>query len=132
MAKDKCVVCGSETPYDETTNIMQRYNYVEGSGQLCEKCYNGVYNISCCHDNPGEKGRAGHINPLLVDAGWADKHEGGACCMMDSIVSVDLADNWCSSDEDEFIDISVDMILNTPNDADLGWMIRKLYTDYKG
>lgn len=38
MAKDKCIMCGVETPYDETTHIDYRYGYVEGAGQLCKAC----------------------------------------------------------------------------------------------
>jgi len=32
-------MCGSETPYDETTHVDQRVGYVEGAGQLCKNCY---------------------------------------------------------------------------------------------
>ena len=38
MAKDTCVICGVETPYEFETHIDLRYGYVEGLGQLCEKC----------------------------------------------------------------------------------------------
>lgn len=37
---EKCVVCGAETAYRYNDHIDLRYNYVEGAGQLCEKCYN--------------------------------------------------------------------------------------------
>ncbi len=40
MAKETCVLCGTETPYDETTQIDYRYGYIEGAGQLCKECYN--------------------------------------------------------------------------------------------
>ena len=33
--KDKCVICGKETPYLRSTNINQRTGYVEGGGQGC-------------------------------------------------------------------------------------------------
>lgn len=36
--KDKCVICGKETPYDVSTHIDFRLNYIEGSGQLCGEC----------------------------------------------------------------------------------------------
>lgn len=39
MAKDTCVLCGVETPYDFETHIDFRIGYIEGAGQLCEKCY---------------------------------------------------------------------------------------------
>ena len=37
--KDKCVLCGAETPYDVTTHIDYRHGYIEGAGQLCKECY---------------------------------------------------------------------------------------------
>ena len=39
MAKDYCISCGVETPYDFETHIDMRIGYVEGIGQLCSKCY---------------------------------------------------------------------------------------------
>lgn len=39
MAKDKCVLCGKETAYDESTHIDHRTGYIEGAGQLCHSCY---------------------------------------------------------------------------------------------
>jgi len=41
--KDKCVVCNEETKYDYGEHIDNRLYYVEGAGQLCEKCYIGIY-----------------------------------------------------------------------------------------
>jgi hypothetical protein len=35
-----CVLCGYETPYKRNTHIDMRLGYIEGVGQLCEKCYN--------------------------------------------------------------------------------------------
>ena len=37
--KDKCVICGCVTEYDEFDHIDKRYYYVEGAGQVCPKCY---------------------------------------------------------------------------------------------
>jgi len=37
--KDLCILCGVETAYDESTHIDMRVGYIEGSGQLCSKCY---------------------------------------------------------------------------------------------
>lgn len=37
--KDKCVLCGKETPYTKNVHIDLRKCYVEGCGQLCEECY---------------------------------------------------------------------------------------------
>ena len=39
MAKDTCIMCDDETPYDYETHIDLRYGYVEGAGQLCKECY---------------------------------------------------------------------------------------------
>ena len=33
--KDKCVLCGKETPYDKETPIDKRRGYIEGCGQTC-------------------------------------------------------------------------------------------------
>ena len=35
---EKCVFCGANTPYLLSTPIVLREHYVEGAGQLCEKC----------------------------------------------------------------------------------------------
>lgn len=40
MAKDKCILCGVETPYDYETHVDLRIGYIEGAGQLCSGCYN--------------------------------------------------------------------------------------------
>lgn len=40
MTKDKCILCGVETSYDFGTHIDLRVGYIEGAGQLCNKCYN--------------------------------------------------------------------------------------------
>lgn len=39
MAKDTCVLCGVETPYEFETHIDRRLGYIEGVGQLCKNCY---------------------------------------------------------------------------------------------
>jgi len=36
--KDKCVICGKETPYTKDTHIDFRMYYIEGCGQLCIEC----------------------------------------------------------------------------------------------
>jgi len=43
MKKDKCVVCGRNSPYDKNTNIHRRKFYVEGAGQLCKDCWDTIY-----------------------------------------------------------------------------------------
>ena len=40
---DKCVSCGELTMYPVETSIQERMYYVEGAGQLCEKCYKEIY-----------------------------------------------------------------------------------------
>ena len=42
--KEKCVLCGDETPVDITTPVDRRGKYyIEGVGQLCRGCYNSTY-----------------------------------------------------------------------------------------
>jgi len=36
--KEMCVSCWKQTEYEVNTPIDQRRNYLEGAGQLCEKC----------------------------------------------------------------------------------------------
>lgn len=33
--KDRCVICGKESPYLRSTDISERIGYVEGGGQAC-------------------------------------------------------------------------------------------------
>jgi hypothetical protein len=40
---DKCVMCGTPTYYSIDTHIDDRMCYVEGAGQLCNNCYNKIY-----------------------------------------------------------------------------------------
>lgn len=39
MAKDKCILCGKDSPYEFDVNIDYRHGYIEGAGQLCENCW---------------------------------------------------------------------------------------------
>ena len=43
MTKEYCVSCGDKTPFHWFTDITERMWYVEGSGQLCCKCWNDTY-----------------------------------------------------------------------------------------
>ena len=45
MAKELCIRCGKETPYDINTPITLRRYYIVGSGQLCEKCFYELYPV---------------------------------------------------------------------------------------
>ena len=35
---DRCVVCGAETPFQRSTPVERRTDYIEGIGQLCCRC----------------------------------------------------------------------------------------------
>lgn len=35
---ERCISCGNDTPYDVSTHIDLRENYIEGAGQLCVNC----------------------------------------------------------------------------------------------
>jgi len=39
VVTDKCVLCKTDTNIPVDTHIHKRQYYVEGSGQLCKKCY---------------------------------------------------------------------------------------------
>lgn len=41
--EEQCVVCGQATGYAFEDNIENRAFYVEGAGQLCEKCFGEIY-----------------------------------------------------------------------------------------
>jgi len=44
LSIEYCVLCGASTEYKRNDNINIRKWYVEGAGQLCEECYNRLYN----------------------------------------------------------------------------------------
>jgi hypothetical protein len=39
MAKENCVICGSETNVDITTHVDMRTGYIDGLGQMCIPCH---------------------------------------------------------------------------------------------
>ncbi len=43
--KERCIRCGRETAYEVSTPATVRRYYVEGSGQLCEKCFYELYPV---------------------------------------------------------------------------------------
>lgn len=43
MIKEKCTLCGKIVNISTDTPIYYRSYYVDGSGQLCLKCYKKVY-----------------------------------------------------------------------------------------
>ena len=40
---EKCSLCDKETDVPKNMPIDLRKNYVEGAGQLCDGCYNKIY-----------------------------------------------------------------------------------------
>jgi len=40
---DKCVLCGEKTEYAEMDHVNARNFYVDGSGQLCQACFDEEY-----------------------------------------------------------------------------------------
>lgn len=40
---EKCVICHCETTVRKEENIENREFYIEGVGQLCDKCYYEIY-----------------------------------------------------------------------------------------
>jgi len=40
-----CIRCNKPTPYHPNTPITLRRYFVEGSGQLCEKCFYELYPV---------------------------------------------------------------------------------------
>jgi hypothetical protein len=41
--KDKCVLCGNDSPHNINEHIDNRTCYIEGAGQLCPSCYESTY-----------------------------------------------------------------------------------------
>lgn len=41
--KEICVLCKCMTNVNKTQHIFTRKYYIEGAGQLCEKCYRNLY-----------------------------------------------------------------------------------------
>lgn len=41
---DYCVICNIDTNIPKSTNVLLRCHYVDGTGQMCEKCYIQIYN----------------------------------------------------------------------------------------
>lgn len=43
--KDRCILCGRATPYETEEEVDNRNLYIEGAGQLCDKCYSNIYGV---------------------------------------------------------------------------------------
>ena len=41
---ETCVDCGKLTDTPKDMHIDMRFNYIEGVGQLCKKCFGKIYN----------------------------------------------------------------------------------------
>lgn len=73
MAKDKCVMCGSETEYEFSTHIDLRTGYIEGMGQLCFSCYTGksrnhiVVDYRTIIDTPNDLELGGKIRKIFFE-----------------------------------------------------------------
>ncbi len=50
LIHDDCVLCGKETEYTADMTIDERSCYVEGSGQLCNECYDKIYKKRIIND----------------------------------------------------------------------------------
>ena len=79
MAKDNCILCGVETPYDYETHVDMRIGYVEGAGQLCSKCYNKGTNRShtsipneVIEDTPNDQELGSKVRQIYNTGGYAD------------------------------------------------------------
>ncbi len=45
---ERCVVCGAETPYPQSTPVGLRADYIEDAGQLCCRCAEEVRREERC------------------------------------------------------------------------------------
>ena len=66
-----CVLCGAETAYTRGTHIDFRSGYIEGAGQLCEKCWNRgtdrrhmTIPMSLVYDTPNDQELGAKIRQL--------------------------------------------------------------------
>ena len=44
---EPCIRCGNDTGYMKDTPVELRNRYIDGAGQLCEKCYAALYECEC-------------------------------------------------------------------------------------
>ena len=56
---EKCIRCNKPTPYDINFPVDRRKYYIDGSGQLCEECWNALY--PTYSPTTGEKKEQGEI-----------------------------------------------------------------------
>ena len=72
--KDLCILCGVETPYEQTTHIDLRIGYIEGAGQLCSSCYDKgndrrqiLVPVSIIKHTPNDQELGGKIRQLYYE-----------------------------------------------------------------
>ena len=41
--KEYCILCGRLTETAKGKSLSEREHYIEGAGQLCRECYQGLY-----------------------------------------------------------------------------------------
>ena len=51
---ERCVLCGTLVDIPKDAHIVNRDNYIEGAGQLCNKCRKSVYGNNIIHKHSGE------------------------------------------------------------------------------
>ena len=57
--KELCIRCNKPTPYDINFPVDRRKYYIDGSGQLCEECWNALY--PTYSPTTGEKKEQGEV-----------------------------------------------------------------------
>ena len=60
--KESCVICKKETLYDREDHISFRLGYIQGSGQLCLKCFGENYVKKSRDDNRQKSNRRSSKN----------------------------------------------------------------------
>ena len=69
MEKELCIRCGKPTPYNPNTPITLRRYFVEGSGQLCEKCFYELYLLpASLQSNLGEDYTPNEYSPIIPNS----------------------------------------------------------------
>ena len=47
LMTELCIRCGKPTIYNSDTPVSDRLYFIEGSGQLCQSCYEVIYGEEC-------------------------------------------------------------------------------------
>ena len=74
MAKDSCIMCGEDSPYEFETHVDMRVGYIEGAGQLCTKCWNRgterrhmTVPMSMVYDTPNDQELGAKVRQLYYE-----------------------------------------------------------------